>query len=114
MTTPSKYHAKPVLLDGFRFHSHKEARRWQELRLLSSAGFISDLARQVPFPLVVNETLVTVYIADFTYVVTPAGALALRTAPGPVVEDTKGFPTPSYRLKAKLFKALHGFAISEV
>lgn len=114
MASPNKYHARPVVVDGLRFHSHKEAHRWQELLLLARAGFIADLVRQVPYPLVVNDVLVSVYVADFRYIVTPAGARALAVPQGLVVEDAKGFPTPGYRLKAKLFKAIHGFSISEI
>ena len=39
----SKYHAQPVEIDGVRFDSQKEARRYSELRLLERAGEIKDL-----------------------------------------------------------------------
>lgn len=99
------------------FASKAELHRWLELELLQRAGEISELQRQVPFPLEIpahqdpcsgNWILphyVGCYIADATY----------RRRDGTVVvEDVKGLPTPEYRLKKKLMQALHGIAISEV
>ena len=45
----SKYHAKPVTIDGIRFASKKEGSRYCELKALTRAGKISDLQLQVPF-----------------------------------------------------------------
>lgn len=45
----SKYHAKPVTIDGIRFASKKEGNRYCELKALTRAGKISDLQLQVPF-----------------------------------------------------------------
>ena len=39
----SKYMAKKCQVDGIKFDSLKEARRYQELRLLERAGKIADL-----------------------------------------------------------------------
>ena len=41
--------AKKCQVDGIKFDSLKEARRYQELRLLERAGKIADLRLQVPF-----------------------------------------------------------------
>lgn len=71
----SKYRAKKCQVDGIKFDSLKEARRYQELRLLERAGKIADLRLQVPFFLIpaqrdengnVVERAVK-YIADFVY-----------------------------------------------
>lgn len=86
------------------FDSRREARRHEELLLLEKARDIADLKRQVPFRIEINGELVCTYKADFTYIKT--GAL--------VVEDTKGYRTPVYRLKKKLMKAVHGIDIKEV
>ncbi len=98
----SKYGAKPTVVDGMRFASKREAHRWQELRLLEKAGEISELARQVAYPLVArvensNGFGVTVghYIADFVY--RQKGDAVL------VIEDSKGFRTDLYKWKAKHF-----------
>src|SRR5437016_3239959 len=100
----SKYRARAVIVDGRRFHSGAEALRYGQLCLLERAGAITELECQPRFPLLVNGVLVTTYVADFRY----------RDQEGLVrVEDVKGFPTPVYRLKAKLARAL-GLAIEEI
>lgn len=94
-----KYRNAPVVVDGVRFASKLEARRWQELLLLQRAGQIHDLRRQVRHKLTVGGHEVCVYVADFDY---------LDATGSPVTEDAKGFPTPEFRLKARLFRALMG------
>ncbi len=42
----TKYRAQPTIVDGIRFHSKGEARRYQELRLLERAGEITNLELQ--------------------------------------------------------------------
>jgi hypothetical protein len=102
----SKYGAQRTEVDGITFASKKEARRYGELKLLQRAGTIRDLKLQPRFPLTVNGRLVCTYVGDFEYLTVPIGAR--------IVEDAKGFKTPEYKLKAKLFKALNGFEITEV
>lgn len=108
----SKYHAKKTVVDGIEFDSRKEAKRWQELRMLEKAGAISDLKRQVKYELIpaqkdpatgkVIERACT-YIADFCYV--EDGET--------VTEDTKGFRTDAYRIKRKLMLQKYGIRIRE-
>lgn len=98
-----KYRNKITVVDGIKFHSKREATRHADLVLLEKAGEISDLQRQVKFRLVVNEIAICSYIADFTY--QQAGKL--------IVEDSKGFKTEGYKLKAKLMLACHGIAVLE-
>jgi hypothetical protein len=86
------------------FASKREARRHEVLMLRAKAREISELRCQVPFRIDVNDELVCIYKADFTYL--EGGAL--------IVEDTKGYRTPVYRLKKKLMKAVHGIDIREV
>lgn len=91
--------------DGQKFDSRWEAERFATLRLMEAAGEIRELRAQVPFPLMVGDTLIGAYVADAVYL----------TADGrKVVEDAKGCKTPLYRWKAKHFKAQYGFAITEV
>jgi hypothetical protein len=102
-----KYRNKATHVDGIRFASKAEAKRWGELCLLERAGEIHDLKRQVPFPLYVNDKLVARYVADATYRQTTDGVL--------VVEDVKGAPlTDVFRLKAKMFEAHYGYPITIV
>ena len=65
----SKYHNKPCVVDGMRFDSRKEARRYGVLCLLRRAGEIKDLQRQVRFQVIPKQDgeCAAYYIADFTY-----------------------------------------------
>ena len=102
--TTRKFRSQPTEVGGIKFPSKKEAKRWVELQDAEARGVISDLKRQVRFRLDVNGVLVCSYVADFTYT-NGAGQY--------VVEDSKGFLTPVYRLKRKMMKACHGITILE-
>lgn len=111
----NKYHARKWELDGKTFDSHKEARRYQELRYLLRAGVISSLERQTRFLLIpaqkdesgkVIERAVT-YLADFTY---------WDENGNYIVEDVKSEATRTreYILKRKLLLYQYGIRIREV
>jgi hypothetical protein len=105
----SKYGNQPVTVEGVWFQSGKEAQRWQELRLLQKAGEITDLRRQVVFPLCApGGKQVSKYIADFVY----------RDAEGrQVVEDAKSDCTKAlrpYRTAKRWMLAQYGIEIQEV
>lgn len=106
MKRPSKYGAVRTEVDGITFASKKEARRYSELKLLERSGDISELSLQPRFPLTVGRHRICTYVGDFTYRDRGTGVV--------VVEDAKGFKTPEYKLKAKLFEALYGFPVREV
>lgn len=96
------------MVDGLKFASKAEARRYGWLKIAERAGEIEKLECQPRFPLRVDGELICTYVADFRYVDRRTGL--------PVVEDVKSDPTrtPVYRIKAKLLKALHGITIVEV
>lgn len=108
---PSKYRSKKVVLDGETFDSKAECNRYANLKLMQRAGLICDLRRQVKFVLAPSvmikgekrATPALCYTADFGY--TENGE--------PVVEDTKGFLTPVYKIKRHLMKSVHGIDIKE-
>lgn len=101
---PMKYKNRPTMIAGKWFASNKEARRYEELRLLERAGEISHLLTQVSFPINVNGEKICIYRADFTY----------RTKEGKdIVEDVKGVRTPIYKLKKKLLWAVCRINITE-
>lgn len=104
MKRPHKYGAVATTVDGIRFPSLKEARRWSDLKLLEKAGVISELKRQVRHPMIVAGQKVCDYVSDATYI--ENGVF--------VVEDSKGMLTDVFKLKAKLFKAIYGFEIRVV
>lgn len=97
----TKYRAIPTVVDGIRFDSAAEARRYGTLKLLQDAGKIAELRLQPPFPLVVNGQKIATYRADFSYV---QGGQT-------VVEDVKGIRTKDFVIKEKLVRALHGVTV---
>ena len=99
----SKYRSIPTVVNGIRFASRGESRRYQELLLLERARQIEQLALQPQFPLIVSGQKIGTYIADFQYVNPLTGEV--------IVEDFKGIETPVFKLKKKLVKALYGFDV---
>lgn len=105
----SKFHNIKTVVDNIEFASKREAKRYGELKLLERAGHITALRVQPRYPLEVAGRKICTYVADFTYRTAGLGV--------EIVEDVKSPITrkhPVYRLKAKLFEALHGFPITEV
>ena len=132
MRTARKYGNKKVTYDGIEFDSRKEARRYQELKLLERAGKIQGLELQKVFELIpaqyeatgerytkgknkglfkkrLVERAVT-YKADFYYIENGKA----------VVEDIKGYVDPAsgafarYTIKRKLMLYVHGIKIKEI
>jgi hypothetical protein len=103
----TKFGNRVTVLDGHRFASQKEARRYAELCLLLKAGEIRDLVLQPRYALVVNGYLIGHYRPDFAYRL-PDGTL--------IVEDVKSTATKTqaYRLRKRLMRACHGIDIQEV
>lgn len=99
----NKYRNKITTVDGFKFHSKKEAKRYSELLMMQKAGLISDLELQPKFQIIpeINwgdkKLSAKYYIADFAY--TENGK--------EIVEDVKGVKTPVYILKRQLFIITH-------
>ena len=104
----SKYHNKKVCgIDGLKFDSKKEAKRYWELKMLERAGLISDLKTQVPYTLIDKSEYgrEIKYLADFVYY--DVGSQKI------IVEDTKGFRTDIYKLKKRLLSERYGIIIKE-
>ncbi len=118
-----KYGAKATTVDGIRFASKAEAKRYGELKLLQKAGKIEGLEVQPAYQLRVLLTTGTFkgagkalageyptigkYVADFRY-------FRLEAPTGWVIEDVKGFKTALYRWKKKHVEAQYGIQITEV
>jgi NADPH-dependent ferric siderophore reductase len=107
-TWQRKYRNKPVVVDGVRHDSKREAARWAELQRLEQLGTIHRLRRQVPFELAKSVHLegekrakpAIRYVADFVYF---EGNVT-------VVEDVKSpvtAKTALFRCKRHLLKALY-------
>lgn len=102
----SKFNAIKTIVDGIRFDSRKEAKRYQELKLLERAGEIEHLELQPRFLLQDKFKLDGVthrkieYVADFKYWVIKEERW--------IVEDVKGVKTQVYKLKKKIFLNKYG------
>lgn len=102
-----KYRAKPVEMDGIRFDSTREAKRCAELRIMEQAGEIEDLILQPVFELqpaftaqqTARRVRAITYRADFSYRFSGSSQV--------IVEDVKGFETPTFRIKQKMFLFHH-------
>ncbi len=133
----SKLGNKAIIIDGQRFDSRAEARRYGQLRMLEKAGEISDLQRQKMYELIpghyeyiptgkifsrgarkgqkeykrVTVELPVKYIADFVYKDKDGNT---------VVEDVKGYSDPNsatyakFVIKRKLMLWVHGVKVKEV
>lgn len=98
---PNKYRAKATVVDGIRFASRKEAKRYGELKMMQAAGEVKWFTCQVPFRLDGG----TVYRADF---------LVVWWNGNVTVEDAKGYRTQVYFVKRREVEAKYGFTIQEV
>lgn len=103
---------KPTFVDGIRFDSKREAKRWCELQLLEKAGQISNLERQVKMPLYGRDGPILTekgnqmhYVVDFTYIDWTLKGVR-------VFEDAKGHKTESYLMKKAILRA-SGIEITE-
>lgn len=98
-----KYNATRVEFDGIKFASRAEAARYQVLKLAEKSGRIQKLELQPRFVLVPkcetqgHKQRAAYYQADFKYLEDGK----------PVVEDVKGYPTETAKLKMKMFRYLH-------
>lgn len=90
----SYYNAKKQGKNDSKF----EAGKAQELELLKKAGEIKDFREQEKLDLIVNNYLVATYKIDFT-VYHHDGTTEYI--------ETKGYATPQWKLKWKLFEALY-------
>ena len=107
----SKYRAKKTEIDGIKFDSKKEAKRYIALRELEKQGNIEKLMLQPRFLLQegfrkngkVYRKIE--YVADFMY--EQDGKL--------IIEDLEGIKTDVYKLKQKLFeKRYQDLTIKEI
>lgn len=131
-STTTKYHAKKTEVDGITFDSMKEAKRYQELKILEAAGQIKDLRLQVPYELIpamrepdtigkrggkIKGKLIeraVIYKADFVYLEKLDISFSDQEKWEEVVEDVKGMRTKEYILKRKLMLYRYGIRIREV
>lgn len=113
----SKYGNRKVVVDGIKFDSQREAKRWVKLLGMERDGDIQNLLRQPKFILApavriageARKRPALRYSADFSYVEAATG----RT----VVEDVKSTPTAKskeFRRIQHLMQAVHGISVRVV
>ena len=90
----SKYGAVRVKIDNIWFGSGQEGRQYVILKVLHLAGEITTLIIHPRFELIPKPHRI-VYEADFD-VIWKDGTRQ--------IQDVKGYPTPEFRLKEKLFR----------
>lgn len=96
-----KYGAIPTEVDGIKFSSKKEAKRYRALLLLKESGELLFFLRQTPWHLPGKVK----YYSDFFCFWKDGTA---------TVEDVKGIKTSMYILKKKQVEALYGVVITEI
>ena len=103
-----KYRNTPVEVDGHKFPSKAEARRYNELKLLERAGEICGLELQPKFTFEHGGVRIGSYKADFAYF--------LAHSPQRIIEDVKSpaSKTQAYGLRKKMMLAFHGIEVREV
>jgi hypothetical protein len=104
-----KFNAKPVTIDGVKFGSGHEAKRFAMLQKEQMAGIIADLKPHPrTYEFVVNGVLIGRYTPDSEYRIVATGEL--------VTEDAKSEATKKARdfhLRKKLMLACHGIRVRE-
>lgn len=112
----SKYKNRKVVVDGIKFDSRKEARRYQELKLLERSGEIKDLILQPKFTLIEGVKFSTDkrakpairYYADFAYIDTATGKRVIEDVKSPITREKH-----EYKMKRHMMLAIHGIEVVE-
>lgn len=93
-----KFSNKTTYYNNVWYQSIKEADYAQELDLRIKAKDLKEWKRQVPIDMVVNGMKICTYKIDF---------VEIDHNDNEVWTEVKGFETPEWRLKWKLFEALY-------
>lgn len=94
----NKFGNKKQEVNGITYHSKKEAAYAHELSMRQAAGDIQGWERQVKISLDVNSKHIANYYIDFVVTHNDGSTEYI---------EVKGFETPEWRLKWKLFEALY-------
>lgn len=113
--------------EGILFHSKTEMQRWEYLKLLQRAGEITNLERQVKFPLHTmhgnkyydisvkagppDSQKIAHYTADFVY------AICGKEKPIEgyvIIEDVKGYRDENSKFRIRVFEAFSGSKVTIV
>ena len=112
----SIYINKKVVVDGIKFDSKKEAKRYRDLLLMQRAGEISDLETQPRFRLVEGVKFsgdkrakpAIRYTADFAYTDVKTGKRVIEDVKSPVTRKKT-----DYKMRRHMMLAIHGIEVLE-
>lgn len=112
----SIYINKKIVVNGIKFDSKKEARRYQALLLMQRAGEIGELELQPKFELVKGVKFsgdarakpAVRYFADFAYTDVLTGKRIVEDVKSPVTKEK-----PYYKMKRHMMLAIHGIEVKE-
>ena len=107
------YGAQKVEIDGIKFDSQAEGRRFLQLKAMEQAGEIFGLETQAEYELIPAQKVGShkerpvKYVADFRYTTKDGNR---------VVEDVESAPTKTreYIIKRKMLLFFHGIIVQEV
>ena len=98
----SKYGAKKITIDGITFDSKAEGRYYEHLLKLKKTGVVEDFEMQKVFTLL--DRFAHPHTGRIVRAVTYRADFKVYYTDGRVeVVDIKGFPTPEFKIKAKMF-----------
>ena len=98
----SKYGAKKVTLDGITFDSKAESRYYEYLLKLKKTGVVEDFEMQKAFTLL--DRFAHPQTGRIVRAITYKADFEVLYADGRIeVVDIKGFLTPEFKIKAKMF-----------
>lgn len=107
----NKLRAIKVTMDGIKFDSKDEAKRYQMLKAMQAAGEIQDLQVHPKFEIIVRGVKIAVFKPDFTYKRILEAGKVLHS----VIEDVKGHRAGAtwayFRLKVRLFEAVFNHVV---
>ena len=98
----SKYGAKKVTIDGITFDSKAEGRYFEHLQKLKKSGLVEEFPMQKAFTLL--DRFAHPQTGRIVRAITYKADFEVIYADGHIeVVDIKGFLTPEFKIKAKMF-----------
>ena len=112
----SIYISKKVVIDGIKFDSKKESRRYLALKQMQKDGEISDLETQPRFSLIKGVKFsgdkrakpAIRYTADFAYTDNRTGKRVIEDVKSPVTRKKT-----DYKMRRHMMLAIHGIEVLE-
>lgn len=103
---PRKYSNSPCSVDGHRFDSRREADYYGQLKIEKRAKLIKDFEMQVTFELYAWSPVDSDYSGEKIQVCSHRVDFLVTLPDGNYeVREVKGYATPEWNLKRKLFEA---------